>query len=551
MANNPNEGNSSLASNPGVQSLILALKLGEGFVFHIVRCESPRDTDAVLDCIQKDSLNSASSPRSIIRLPTDKDSTELTDGLLLVKRILEQIVYGGEEFAANSILVLDATRARFEDKEHWIWLFKRLNETRNRIANSLNLPFILIAPEMLAAEFARNAPDFWSIRSVSISVTAQSIQSTAPTVTAFADSTSILSERSTINPPTEHDIESLLASARERVVAKRNDRSALVQLSTLLFIHSDERAKKGDVTEALRNITEAELILRALAHENPHSFDNKVPWITTLGTLANRHADLGHLGESQEIYKKALDAAYVLTTQHPDHLESYHSLLLTSIGYAQLLQKTGDIKKAVEICRRTISIIEPIKPKITTATEILQFFGMLLNLCGHLLQLIGQPEESRPFCNDAVNIQQLIKVRTNSSHDRTLLSQFLRTLGDADFRVHNYRAAEVSYHEANKIAEETFSNNPNDSSRFEFAAVHYSLGILYTVNSNPREAARHLVRAADLLNQITDISAHFPKNQYLVSSYRYLSAVSIALGDGAAAQIYQQKADALSEKPNN
>lgn len=82
----------------------------------------------------------------------------------LLQRVGEPLVQGRFNGPEGAIVLVDGSRSTPHDAREWVQLFYWLNRARDRIASALHRPLLLVLTPDLYAEFARSAPDFWSIR---------------------------------------------------------------------------------------------------------------------------------------------------------------------------------------------------------------------------------------------------------------------------------------------------------------------------------------------------------------------------------------------------
>lgn len=156
----------------GARKLCRALALADGFSFQIAVCQSARDAVGLLLWLADTVAVEREEPVSTERIspyaldwripgPASVSADDLT------KLVLGRLV-GSQPHA--DLVFIDAAAAREQDADAWRWLFERLNERRNLISRDLRVPLTLILPRELEVEFARAAPDFWSIRRVAVRV---------------------------------------------------------------------------------------------------------------------------------------------------------------------------------------------------------------------------------------------------------------------------------------------------------------------------------------------------------------------------------------------
>ena len=159
-----------VAQQPGARKLSRALSLGEGFSFQVVVCNTPR-VAAALQLWLAEAVALERDPLVIERIspyPLDwrvarPERIGLDD---LGESVLAKLV--GERGDDDRLVFIDAADADERDADAWRVTLMRLNEGRNRFARDLHCALTLILPPWLDVEFARMAPDLWSIRSVAV-----------------------------------------------------------------------------------------------------------------------------------------------------------------------------------------------------------------------------------------------------------------------------------------------------------------------------------------------------------------------------------------------
>jgi hypothetical protein len=146
--------------------LVQALALGEGFQLLLLVVSSEDAADAALGRLQR-RLGEVQLGAMLARLgppPGDVDVPTL-------ERAILDPLPGPANAAA---LVIDASSATNRDEPAWEEVFRRLNTRRNGISRQVDRALILCLPPRMEQLFAREAPDFWSIRSVRVELTAAS-----------------------------------------------------------------------------------------------------------------------------------------------------------------------------------------------------------------------------------------------------------------------------------------------------------------------------------------------------------------------------------------
>ncbi len=140
--------------------LVTALALGDGFQFLVLVVSSQTEADTALARIQRELQRRTGKLTLVARLAP---SSPTTIGQL-EREVLDPLAQPG----AAGLVVIDATASDVGDEPAWAELFRRLNARRNGLDRVLGRPLILCLPAELEGVFIREAPDFWSIRSLRV-----------------------------------------------------------------------------------------------------------------------------------------------------------------------------------------------------------------------------------------------------------------------------------------------------------------------------------------------------------------------------------------------
>jgi tetratricopeptide (TPR) repeat protein len=164
----------SLREQQEVSRLCNALSLAEGFRFYVATCETPRVAAALQLWVQEEVPRRREEPLSTVRIsPYALSGTDGVTGLSpqeLTLHIMDPLVSLPAEQAPMRMVVLDVAPAASSDWPAWVWAFQRMNERRDLIAQRVKSPLLLCLPPGLEVSFIRSAPDFWSIRSMALTV---------------------------------------------------------------------------------------------------------------------------------------------------------------------------------------------------------------------------------------------------------------------------------------------------------------------------------------------------------------------------------------------
>jgi tetratricopeptide (TPR) repeat protein len=157
-----------LAGTSEVATLARALALTDGFALHLVGCETPHLAQALILWLASEVPKLQGAAIKMVRLePTRSDMAERSsalDPMALGREVFDRLMKADAE---PRVVFLDATDSQTDDRPAWIWLFQRLNERRNHLAQ-IGAPLVLLLPFDLEVELTRFASDLWSIRSAGL-----------------------------------------------------------------------------------------------------------------------------------------------------------------------------------------------------------------------------------------------------------------------------------------------------------------------------------------------------------------------------------------------
>ena len=279
--------------------------------------------------------------------------------------------------AAPTILVLDATAATRDEAEGWATVFRRLNERRNGIVRAWPAPFLLALPAWLAPVFAREAPDFWSIRDLTLH-----LEDTAPSPTSGRVSEP--EPARTRAAPWETDVDAASAAVEEA----RNSGAPPAILAGRLNRLADAAAHAGRWKDALEATREAVEIRRALAKEQPAAF---LPDLAR--SLHNLGMALGELGRHEEALaatREAVQHHRALAAERPGAFLPDLARSLHNLGAA--LGALGRREEALEATREAVEHYHALAKEQPAA-----FFPALassLDTLGTILLELDRPAEA-------------------------------------------------------------------------------------------------------------------------------------------------------------
>ena len=165
-----------MADCPEVNRVVRSLALSNRFRFYVLVVEGVPVARAVAAILQQEVAASREAPARVVRIDPYRARADWPGAIpwmLLIDEVLVPLVDPrADVVAADAIVMIDASAAPEADDDAWRVLFQRMNERRNVIAAGLRGALVLAVPARMERVFAHAAPDFWSIRSLSVVVSA-------------------------------------------------------------------------------------------------------------------------------------------------------------------------------------------------------------------------------------------------------------------------------------------------------------------------------------------------------------------------------------------
>ncbi|MDJ0838890.1 MAG: bifunctional serine/threonine-protein kinase/formylglycine-generating enzyme family protein [Acidobacteriota bacterium] len=152
------------SEEPGFYRLIDSLSLADYMYFGVLSCRELRDGEPVVLYIQKCLRQISDDVIKVhhLRHPQGNPFKANHLGQELIDPLLEDFEGNGYHLFVIDALWEITGKDSSEEKR----FFRRLNELRNTIMDRLPGPLLLLTTTDLAVTFAREAPDFWSVRSI-------------------------------------------------------------------------------------------------------------------------------------------------------------------------------------------------------------------------------------------------------------------------------------------------------------------------------------------------------------------------------------------------
>jgi tetratricopeptide (TPR) repeat protein len=151
----------AIAAHPGAQRLLSAVQLADSFELEIVACPTLLHAKARIAWLSE----RLPDPQPVCHLAARRSDVTNRVGM---EEIARDILGPLSSATDHRPVYLDASAAHIDEHAAWRWMFHRLNERRNELATTLSSPLIMLLPRWLEPVLPAEAPDLWSIRSVTI-----------------------------------------------------------------------------------------------------------------------------------------------------------------------------------------------------------------------------------------------------------------------------------------------------------------------------------------------------------------------------------------------
>lgn len=357
----------AVAQDPEANRLCAALALTEGFQFDVVVCPTPRHADALLAwlAVELPKRRGHEAPFERLRPNRHDDDAGLTP-TALTANILSQLDANRLDRGAEAVIVIDATGYRSDELAAWRWFFQRCNERRNRIAAIVAVPLLFLLPPELDSTFASQAPDLWSIRSLTVRLSAADIA--IPRSALYSS----------------HRFEPIaLERARATVTKLRagGESQHPLELASALRRLAEEELDHDHLTEATAAVHELAL-LRA-------TIDDPLECAKIDRVDANVQLRLGDGAQALTILS---DRVLPIIEQHG----SMYQRALTYRAFADALTATGDLETALRYLReRALPLHEQLRNDHGRA-EIFSDIANILAIRGDLDEALRLRKEIIP-----------------------------------------------------------------------------------------------------------------------------------------------------------
>ena len=394
-------------SRAALKHLISALALGDGFQFHIVVSQSPRQIRQLLATLAEAvPARRGGSLRSEHLAPYDilpRDAP--LDGAALAALVTTHLdAFPAPTAAERLVFALDATFTGEADIPAWRLLFRRMNEQRNALARRLDAALLLCLSPRLEAAFAQEAPDFWSLRGVSITLEAETTAADASPALQVPTVERMPANMEAGDEAAGRELAREVDRARQRTLAHPDElgtqRALLIWLNRL----GDHLALRGHTNEALTAYREALAITEHLAHAEPERADYQREISVSYDKLGELMAALGQGEAARDFFQKALAIRERLARAEPERADYQRDLCICYERLGDLLRKDGNIGAAGEYFRQSLAIRERLADAEPVRADLQR--GLVVPLT-RMAQL--EPDKAHTYLGRALQILRTLK----------------------------------------------------------------------------------------------------------------------------------------------
>lgn len=407
----------SAANDAAIQRLTTALALGDGFQFHIVVCHSPRQVrNLIATLTQTVSARRGGSLRTEHLHPDSlRQRDQALDGDALTAYVTQAL--GGLARPAadeRQLIVLDASFARQADTAAWSLLFRRLNEQRNALAHALNAALLLCITPHLEPIFAHEAPDFWSVRGVSVRLEpvreeeghgamASEVQHLLGQLQQVGI---MLGNLSGVDDVEFERIQAELPTLRAHVEAATNDIDALKRFSIVLSRLGSRLVERDRHRDALAVYQEMLEIVERLARLQPGDFQVHSAQVLAYMAISSLYRVLGEVGEAVEVSKKAIVIARRLVAIAPDLPDHRRSLRDALSQFGSLAVLLGNDGEALTAYREAVTLAEDLAREAPGRSDDQTALAITYGELGVVLTSLPHYDEAQRYLEEALTIHE-------------------------------------------------------------------------------------------------------------------------------------------------
>ncbi len=357
-----------LRADPGVDRLLRALALCEGFGFYVLLCPSPEEAAELFVFLPTELAALRGGAVHLVRIdPYESVAVPLAIERLrevALRRLLEP---APGEFGDGAVWALDASGAVPRDEEAWAWLLTRLNERRNEIMHGLTCPLVLCLPVAMETLLPRYAPDLWSVRSATFHVTTRVVREPlGPWWGVVADMLRLLQpeEAPGLAMSDYGDVSKEVAAARQRAAAAPEDSDARLALLIWLARQAAYEEQRGNSAAAQEIADE----VVAYAHEISGRVirpEEHLILASSLSMIGRVFLLWGDLQRAKHCLLESQRLAMGLPLQLPNRSEGLNISFHTFSALGLLSRKRGDwldaaryLDQACEVAQ-SLALLEP------------------------------------------------------------------------------------------------------------------------------------------------------------------------------------------------
>lgn len=498
----------SAANDAAIQRLTTALALGDGFQFHIVVCHSPRQVrNLIATLTQTVPARRGGSLRTEHLHPDSlRQRDQALDGDALTAYVTQAL--GGLARPAadeRQLIVLDASFARQSDTPAWSLLFRRLNEQRNALAHALNAALLLCIPPHLEPIFAHEAPDFWSVRGVSVRL--EPVREEEEQDLWLSAIRLLRGQLQPADVPPDNliglddaEVERLQAELpmlRAQAHATKNDVGALGAFSIILARLGDFFALRGLHRDALLIHQEMLEIAEELARLLPDDLYVQSAQVLVRMAISSGHQALGEVTEAVEVSKKAIVIARRLVAATPDLPDHRRRLRLALSQFGDLAVLLGNDSEALTAYREAVSLAEDLARSAPERSEDQIALAITYGELGECLTNLQSYDEALRHLEKALAIHTKLTTLEPGRVDyqRNLVNANQR-LGRLFLKTGQQSRARECYDHALEISERMYRHDPNNKDFLRDRALYE----LRLAQLQPDDPIEHLRRAFKLLS---------------------------------------------------
>ena len=344
---------SDLRADWGLNHLLQALALAEGFGFHILVCDRPKVAQAVLAILEEEASG------RVVRLRPRRSARDAREPARFedISAVLEALVDSSRDPGGEPrITVLDASDASAKDEPVWRELFRRMNERRNVLAHHLAGPLVLCVPPRLEVAFAHEAPDFWSIRSTSVTVSPLPIPTGSFDISRGAQVPSLEENRPWDRGEWER-LRAAVEGARRKLTESPDDPTALgalaIQLQRLGRFE-EERSTLSRAGEAYEEALQTQRRLSELDSGRSDRLNDLAGLLVDVGDVQRAR---GSLEEALSSYEESLGLRRRLLSRDPDRPEWLRDLTLSLDRVGSVFAQQEKLDQALPLFEEALKVV--------------------------------------------------------------------------------------------------------------------------------------------------------------------------------------------------